>query len=326
MDDRYQHLIATKNLSKLVVTASRLTITILMAVGLSACATIRGAQTTPSELRTSTPAESTEQALLNFHSSSNDKRKGLSPFGYRNYMIGQYSQRIETNYDRFVDQLNSGSRSSALGFDLLQLGLSGATGLVKQSAVEELSVASTLAAGTRASVDKRVFYDRTITALIASMDAERSDIKKDIAQKRKLPASVYAMEDAIDDLNRLVNAGSINRAFSRITRSAENEREAAEDRLNSVSSACDDINTADAALIRDFRLFIRASLTNLNNASQLMNVQGKDTEELDANLRAAFATELCGNTAKQEMLNKLTSMEAPAVSETTTETEEENGD
>lgn len=272
---------------------------------LGGCATLRGAQDPLPELRPSNAPTAMTTALQNFASSDAQARGGLTKRDYRDVVIREYSQRIEGRYYRFVDQLYSGDRGSALGFDLLQLGLAAATGLVEPGAVDELSAAATVTAGARASIDKRVFYDRTISALVASMDAERTEILADITRKRRLPATEYSLNDAFDDLNRLANAGNVNRAFSRLNRMAENERAAAELRLDAIPAACEGIEADDAALRRDFRLFLDASPANVTAAANEMEIDLPAGDDHKAILRDAFASKYCGTAPKTELLEKL---------------------
>lgn len=103
----------------------------LVSFQLPGCATIRGTQDSIPELRLTTPIEPMDSALLKFASRNALDRGGLSKRDYRDLVVRQYSQKIEGRYNAFVEQLYSGERGTALGFDLLQLGLSAATGLVK---------------------------------------------------------------------------------------------------------------------------------------------------------------------------------------------------
>lgn len=272
---------------------------------LSGCATIRGSQDPLPELRPTSEAVSQETALTAIEKASDDDRGGLSKVAYRNKVIRLYSQRIEARYNSYVDQLYAGDRGTALGFDLLQLGLAGATALSPASAVDDLATVMVVTAGARASIDKRVFYDRTINALIASMDAERTLIKVEIARKRRLSESQYTLNDAFDDLNALNDAGKISRAFSRIARNAEADRSAAVARLSNISAACDDINFNDAALRRDFRVFVKQSDANATAAASAMSIDIPAGQPVVPVLLDAFANKYCGNAAKQELLDQL---------------------
>lgn len=277
----------------------------LLATTLQGCATIRGSQDRPPELSPLTSAEPMDAALSNFGSPDAAKRGDLSPFAYRNKIIRAYSQRVDARYEKFVDQLYAGDHSTGLVFDVLQLGLIGATGLVPANAVNELTTVSSFAAGTRASIDKRVFYDRTITALVASMDAERAQIKTEIARKRQLPPSQYTLDDAMDDLNQLVQAGNVNRAFGRLTRNAEADKTFFEARLAKIPAACDDIPLGDAELRRDFRSFITASPENAAAAASAMHLDIPAGADAGDALRDSFASEYCGLEAKKSLLKQL---------------------
>lgn len=269
---------------------------------MSGCATLRGAQDPISDLRAEEDA-----ALKKFYSSKNADRDNLSQFAYRNLVIREHMRGIDDKYRAFVNQLNSSDRGSALGFDLLQLALAGATGLVNSGAVEELAVASTVTAGARASIDKRVFYDRAITSLIAAMDTARTAVVADITRKRRLPASEYTLDEAFYDMDRLANAGDINRAFSQINRTVEAQRVAAEARLQNISAVCDDIDVDDSKLRFEFRQFIEASAANMSKAAAAMDVDPTGVADPLAVLRDKFATDYCGNGSKRELLDQLKS-------------------
>lgn len=112
------------------------------------------------------------------------------------------------------------------------------------------------------------------------------------------------MEDAIDDINRLIDAGNLNRAFGKITRNAEADRAAAEARLNNISAACEGINEKDADLTAEFRQLISASDKNAEAAAGAMHVDLPATNQIRF-LLDKFATDLCGNAAKEQIINQL---------------------
>jgi hypothetical protein len=284
---------------------------LIVALAMPGCTTLRGAQNSPSVFRPSISATCAvgeipcvSTAISNFYG-TDAERGNRSPLAYRNVVLTGYIQLIESDYDSFVDRLNSGERGTALGFDLLQLGLTGATGLVAENAVKEMTTVLAVVAGARASIDKRLFYDRTMTALIASMDAERAGIMADIATKRRLTATEYSLDDAVYDLNRLIDAGNLNRAFSRINRNAEADLATEVARLNNIPEACADISVNEAALRQQFRQFIDTSDATRDAAVREMAVTVRQGEDLKAALRKAFAIKFCGEAAKRELLDKL---------------------
>lgn len=284
---------------------------VIAAFALSSCTTIRGSQDSLPELRPTSAMDGVDAAITNFSQSADSFRSGLSKAAYRDKIVRQYSQRIEGRYNSFIDQLYAGDRGTALGLDLLQLGLTGATGLVAPSAVDDLTTITAVAAAARATIDKRVFYDRTISAVVATMDARRTQVLADIARKRRMSASQYTLNDAFDDLNRLVDAGNVNRAFGQISRNAEADRATAEARLSNISSACENINVNDGALRQEFRLFIAASTANLDAAKTAMEVDVPAGRPPEPVLRDVFATNYCGNEAKRELLDTLKGVGGP---------------
>lgn len=225
------------------------------ALSLSNCATIRGSQDMVPELSPQMLVP-VETALRNFHLEADTDRDGMSRIAYRNYILSSYQSAIDSRYRRFTDQLRSSDRGSALALDLLVLGLTGATALAGMSDIHELATITTVAVGARATIDERLFFDRTLPAIIASMDAERTVIKTEIAQNRRLSAERYSLDEAVGDLHRLQQAGRLDRAFARITRIAEADRAEQQARLDAITAACDNITQTSAALNQSFRQLV----------------------------------------------------------------------
>jgi hypothetical protein len=281
----------------------------LAAVSLCGCATIRGSQATVPELYASTLVP-VGTALKSYYQVPDTARGGMTRFAYRNYVVASYTSAIDKRYRTFTDQLRSGGRGSALGFGLLQLGLTGATALAKEADVSELATITAIATGAGAVVDENVFFDRTMPAIIAAMDAERAGIKTDIARKKALSADRYSLDEAIDDLDRLQRAGRLDRALARITRAAEADRVAQEEELNAITSACDDISVLAAPLNERFRNLVGTQdgenpELRQTAASVLRLEVEPGTVPTWAGLREAFDQKLCDDTEKENFLEDL---------------------
>ncbi|MGY8973560.1 MAG: hypothetical protein ACKVGV_07965 [Sphingomonadales bacterium] len=249
-------------------------------------------------------------ALKSYYQVPDTARGGMTRFAYRNYVVASYTSAIDKRYRTFTDQLRSGSRGSALGFGLLQLGLTGATALAKEADVSELATITAIATGAGAVVDENVFFDRTMPAIIAAMDAERAGIKTDIARKKALSADRYSLDEAIDDLDRLQRAGRLDRALARITRAAEADRVAQEEELNAITSACDDISVLAAPLNERFRNLVGTQdgenpELRQTAASVLRLEVEPGTVPTWAGLREAFDQKLCDDTEKENFLDDL---------------------
>jgi hypothetical protein len=274
---------------------------------LGGCATLRGSQDGVGQLVPQNLVVM-DTALNNYNqpAETNALRSGMTRRGYRDYVLTSYLIAIENKYKRFVDQLQGGDRGSALGFDLLQLGLNGATALAGVSVIEELATVSAVTAGARASIDKRLFYDRTMPAIIASMDAERASIKASIAQKRKLPADVYSLNDASDDLSRLIQAGRLDRAVARMTETARNDQRAEQQRLDMITAACAEVTDKTSELNAEFRIKIHGNPQRVKQASDALEVTapvGGDPAALDSAVRLAFVSKTCSDAEKRAIID-----------------------
>lgn len=278
-------------------------LTTIALVTLSACATVRGSQDSVPQLvpRTLLPIS---DAVTHYRRLTDERLR----FAFRNDVLRSYQSAIEANYGAFTDQLNSGDRGSALGLDLLIMGLTGATALVGASSVNELATITAVASGTRSTIDRRLFFDRTLPALIASMDAERATIQADIARKRPLPTSQYSLDDAIDDLNRLQQAGRLDRALSRMTRVADADRVRQEARLSAIVGVCDEISPEATQLNLEFRLLVFGTdqttrPARLRAAADELGVQiPEGTAPTWLPIAAAFDRLYCDDSRKREFI------------------------
>ena len=279
------------------------------AIILSGCSTISGSQAAVDGLTPINPLP-ISTALLNYHKAGDDARDGLSRRDYRDYILATYLSAIEANYKSFTDQLQSSDRGSALGLDLLVLGLSGGTALAKGGAVHDLATITATASGARATIDKRLFFDRTLPAVVASMDADRATIKADIARKRNLAIQQYSLDEAVDDLNRLQQAGRLDRAVARMTQVAQADRQVQQTRLDAIVAACDNITKKTAELNLEFRNLLISDpaemQARLKAAAQELGIETAEGATLNfSDVAPSFDAKLCDDEKKQDFIEKL---------------------
>lgn len=274
-------------------------IAVLAGLALSGCTTVRGSQDAPAAFASPRKMIRFDQALSNYN-----QRTGHSREAYRDWVIDLYLGETENQYRRFKQQLNSADRGSALAGDLLLLGLSGATALAGAGAVDELATATAVATGARATIDKRLFFDRTMPAVIAAMDARRATIKAEIATRRKLPDNRYSLGEALDDIHRLIDAGNINVAVEQIIADATADKAAAEARLAKIVEGCSEATLGTAALNAEFRDFLRADAAKRDArvaeaAEQLDVPPANGTLPAIGDVLYAFDRKYCGNDANK---------------------------
>lgn len=286
-----------------------------VSLGLPSCASIRGTQHPVAQLapRTIVPIES---ALIAYRARDDIERLGMNRRDYRDHVIALYVAAIEERYDAFVTALDMGDRGSALGMDLLLLALTGATSLVPLDDVEDLANITTIATGARATIDRRVFFDRTVPALISAMDAERASVLAEIARKRALPIEQYSLDEAVDDLRRLQRAGRLNRALTRITRAAEADRAQQQARLDAMATACEGATEETATLNEQFRVLIigaPAAGTERVTSTERATLAARELE-LDlasghvptwSDVRAAYRTRYCNDEDRRALIGRV---------------------
>ena len=102
-----------------------------------------------------------------------------------------------------------------IGTDWSQLALSGATAVVPIKETKTvLSAIATGIGGAKGSVDKNLFYKKTMEVLLVKMKANRAEILTDIQRKMKeLDTEVYPITAAMLDLESYYRAGTLPQAL-----------------------------------------------------------------------------------------------------------------
>jgi hypothetical protein len=137
---------------------------------------------------------------------------------YRNIMIYQIEADIELIYRQFEQKFSSSRDKFQTGSDVVELGVTAAIGVVEGSAVKELLAASlTGFKGTRLSIDKNYYREKTTEIIITQMQAYRESVRNRITEKTvKLSVSDYPFEEAKRDLIEYYYAGTVHSAFQQL--------------------------------------------------------------------------------------------------------------
>lgn len=249
-------------------------LTILSAVLLGGCASLRGS--------TESVMGSTYDGLKKGNYSTYEKiidgyeDAGAGKKEYRNRVLALYMDAIDESYDRYSKQLFSEGIQSGLAFDTGILSMSAMAALFKNSADEMATLIST-ASGVHAAIDKNLYFERTLPALIATMDASRIKVSSEIAAKMALPADAYPIEGAMRDLRRYQEAGTIFRAVTSITGTASEKKSEAEEQAKALQVAfgCEPTDALRAAA-RPIQF------TNLTNQQILEDPDSTEAEKSKA--------------------------------------------
>ena len=199
---------------------------------LAACAPIRGYPTDPENtdatLTRLTPYfDGTEEKL---YLGLSDPLRTLK----RNEIILARLRGYDIEFADFEKRLYGDANAVTLGSDLVGLILGGLTATTGNAATKSaLGAASVGVLGANTAINRDLYYQRTVPALLAQMEADRLTAKLPIIAGLKRPDADYPLIQAYTDLDAYKDAGSIPGAINAINKDAGNAKEDALDTLRS---------------------------------------------------------------------------------------------
>lgn len=194
---------------------------------------------------------------------------------YRDTMVAGIEAEIEHNYQDYKLRLSSQRAFALTVADMVELGTSASITVVGSSATKELlGAALTAFKGSRISVDKNYFQEKTTTALTSSMDARRDRIRDRIAHKLTLSVTAYTFEEARRDLFELFYAGTLPSALEELASTASASASDARANFESIDKA-KRLYVPDTATFQQHKL-IRAKF------DELQQLAGQPEKNADA--------------------------------------------
>lgn len=210
----------------------------LMTVGLCGCQSLEG-YPRPLESREealSLVRDDIQPAAVNAYASiaaeaqsgSRDQRLTAK----RDQIVRARLYAIDVNYDDFVRGLTGQQKTFAIGADLVSAGLTGAATLAKSATTKtHLTTYASAALGVRSTVDKELFYSKTLPAVVTQMDASRKTVLAKIAEGLAQSNAAYPLTAALADLQDYYTAGTLNGALNQISKDAGVKNAAAQQRI-----------------------------------------------------------------------------------------------
>lgn len=188
-------------------------------------------------------------AITNFFSTKATDRNGLTPQQYRDMVVTVYLNAMDSQYSEFRGALSSEGRQAALGLDLAVIGFTGWASVAKNTMAKKLSAAAAAFAGARGAVDKTLYFDKSLPALLSAMDAQRLRTKTQILLNLRKNSGDYPLPTAFADLMGYEITATLDSAVEQITRQASETRQAAQSEYDSAIKAC--AAQADAVAVAD---------------------------------------------------------------------------
>lgn len=153
----------------------------------------------------------------------------------RDQIVLNRVRAYDLQFAKFEESLYGSGSAITTGGDLIVLILSGLGATIAGSATKAaLAAASAGIVGAQATLNKDLYYQRTLPALMAQMEANRATVELAIFFGLTQDDNKYSLPRADLDLEALQQAGSIPRAVTSITQQAANANDAAQSKINAL--------------------------------------------------------------------------------------------
>lgn len=197
---------------------------LLASTCLGSCAALEGYENKPEN------KETIEQRRNTYYGSSADdayyKAAASDRQAIRNDLVYGKMQVLEDDFLDFERSLNSAGNYISVGADLGALVLNGLGATTGTAATKSaLSAASAGVIGAQGDVNKDLYYQKTLPALIAQMQANREKARLVIVQNLAQSDTAYPLNSAEIDLKKLEEAGSLVNAVNTISQTSNTQKD-----------------------------------------------------------------------------------------------------
>lgn len=210
----------------------------ILLILLASCGAFRGSPDTvvDSKQESSDLAPYLKGDVLQKSYSANDAdRGGLNPTQWRDAVIAARVEIADQNFRKFKNELYAETTGINLGTDLAALGLTGAASVAGAGTAQALAAASTGILGAGTAFNKDSLFDKTLPALFAQMDANRTSVLITVRKSQQTDVSKYPLSLALSDLNAYERAGSLESAIQGLTTTATDQANANQKTLQNIT-------------------------------------------------------------------------------------------
>jgi hypothetical protein len=140
----------------------------------------------------------------------------------RDVFVYKYAEIISYNFDQYVRFVTEGRASLDTTADMVVLGLNGAAAAIASSGTKTiLNIASSAFIGSKASLDKNFFMEKTTIILAIAMENQRRVQLAYMRDQLKQSLTNYTLYMAAGDLENLYSCGTMTTAFEQIAGQAQ---------------------------------------------------------------------------------------------------------
>lgn len=154
----------------------------------------------------------------------------------RNRFVATRLVLINISYINFIKAMSAEESQLHSAADILVVSLDiAASAASPVNAKTIMSGISSIVGGSRLALDKNTFHDKTMSALIASMNAQRKEIFVRILRGTSSGLEAYSIEQALADLSDYYLAGTVPGALNAIQRDAGSKEVQADKRISDLT-------------------------------------------------------------------------------------------
>ena len=252
---------------------------LLVALLLTGCTTVRNGGAPE-------PAFNFEQDLKDletlFAPAANIAKIGANPDQTaRNNFIDGRLALYNIRYLRFVRDLGVDKQHLDAATDALLLGInlsSAATSAIH--AKTNLALVAAGVTGGKVTIDKHFYFDKTIPALVSTMNAQRKLVLAEILKGRSQSVSEYPLTRALDDLSSYEQAGTLIGAISILQGDASVKEKAADQKIRELAVFTPELSTEKRKLGAALASLGTESPENLNKINAILTNRKGSTVDL----------------------------------------------
>nr|WP_315469017.1 hypothetical protein [uncultured Undibacterium sp.] len=177
----------------------------------------------------------------------------------RNDFVNGRIALYNIRYQRFVRDLGVDKQHLDAGTDGVLIGLnlaSAATGAIR--AKTNIALAAAGITGGKSTIDKYFYFDKTIPALIATMNSQRKQVLLRILNGVKLDIDQYPFTQALNDLNNYEMAGTLIGAIDAIQLDSSMKNQEADAKLQKLIVPTE-AQTQEALSLSDALISLKAN-------------------------------------------------------------------
>jgi len=211
------------------------------------------------------------------------KNDEASARAIRDSIIMNKMHAYDIEYDDFKKSLTSYGNGISTGSDLVVLILNGfgaTTGSAETKSA--LAAASAGVVGAQGAINKDLFYQKTIPAIISQMDANRDKAAVPLVTGMSEDTSKYSLQTAERDLEHYKISGNVVDAISSITQQAQNSKDTAQDQIQAYRT----VKFGADASSQKINAWLWPGFKKIDDNGNVLDVNGNVVPRNDANYAA----------------------------------------